>query len=1849
MKTKFNIIIISVVALVMLVIGLVFAVNNRKESIKYFYDGGYVINNVYDDQKNEVDKIYFETNTAYTKHSNDEYSFNDSDGRKKVLDDDTFVHYNDNSIMALKDGVAIDLNNIDSRLLTYYNIFSESVLTKTTTGYEINNLNETLNFEKLLFKISDKKYLLAADEIIISFSDSQTVSLKNYVEIEYIKENVIKLYNDEANYQTISSNLYLIVDNVKINLEYKTISKNNIKYLTMADMVINSNDNIEVLPTEPISQNPTDNNDQNNNNQQNNNQNNNNNNNQGGTEIDEDISDQLNNLITPNENIDNDNNFIQPKFTVESMEVTSLGFENLKITVEDESSVLYGNRQVELVENSTGNVIDNFEEWDEGSLIYSINYYTKLKPNKEYTLNIKGQYKIEDTTYDRTFVSKIFRTLDIGLDITEDYVTSNTVSFAIYRKNYSKVKGVSYEIVDSDNNVIVEETNLKFDDNQNTVLATTDNDLRANSNYKILIKKIQYDSDEYSTTDTPNLFMSYKLKTLKQKPNIESLKLVGNLDNQKNLIEFSIENLQDNNRGIKSITYNIYNASGEEPKEPIYSLTQDEYKQFTVSVDDLGQGDSYYFSAVIEFDDNQKTVMYTTANSNAIGTSPIKYPQVVGFVKGASSGAEVLDGTIEILDEGNYIGINGIKKYRITLKENSGSQTDVIPYTSTLFIEGGSSSQGKVTLPVKFEGLKPNTEYVMHVYLDSTATTTYIGYEKAKTDAPDPLYLVPTNLTSDDVSSEIFAFDLKVGEYSKSITSLSYLKMNLNKCNDANVCEVLSSFSRTLPRTQNQASELETLKNRENVRIIASEFAFYASNYDLEAGEYYKISLTAMSNKNYEIPIKIYDFTLEDTEEEYINRFKNVNDFKINIIDNFPSVDVKVIGVPNSDCDNNDKCDRNADLDEDTVVGFNLDIKPIKSTKGSLVKDFTYSIYQSDECVDSTSVEGKTPIKAGQYSGKITSDNMTEFVSMQNLNRGTHYCLKYISKYDDDQGREKQVEGYKELFALKQPAKIKGYISKYDGENVTFYITNKDPDGAAIKFDLISNGSVVENSEKNIVKGDKEYIFNLGTLKNFKLRAYENRGATFDSEYIIYDDTLETPKPNFNFNLIAKASSDGRLYFDLPFSSEYCINYTADGGEGSGDCMWNEIPDDLKIYGMRINNQYVQFTKQDSYYTASITQINFDDFGIKIDKENSKITMPNASVIYDNGTIDVNNSEIFFIKNPFDTNNQEYYSIVDKGFVGINGSSYILYKKGTKEQQLSSVYPGYSAIQLDLTEFNSFSGDTNYIGQRYQNNLIHLNTAKIISDTGSDNKVTLYNTDLKQLQLVANTGYILDYEGAITLSNINTIYKTDGAKLKFDLDLEKYSEVTGLNFELYTRNEDNTYSLIYSSSINNQGQISNVDSKLSSNEGVTSIENEIFTLDLKLDSSKTYYYTIRCSKESKSNLYDIFDETGRKYSKIEISTIRKLNVNSKSASYTKTYWKFDNTKTLNFGKILTYLFDVVTDNYELNTNEEIRYKVYLKNENNNYLLKNTTDDTDYYKLNSSIENSISKNNGNINVITKISDSEKIEGNYLVVVEPYIVDENENVKANLQSVELNTVQSLIEITNNEPEISVGITNSTDVNIMVNDIDGVLVPCTGGSISIPTGVTSLKNYLPGSLYDPNDFVYHFRIDRVDQQKTIGYTPIGFNNKTVKLELKDFFKNYSNGKYDFYIEYCSINGVDSRKFSYDVYNANLLNLSLTNTPKSSKYTMYMTDPDVTEKNRIILIEYTVYYMDGKTFTATYNNGDISKTNDFEFTVLSLPDSDTKIFTLDLPYTDYGSLTKSITVTLKDSNGDIITQVSS
>ena len=122
--------------------------------------------------------------------------------------------------MKVKNILEIDLEKIDLEILNYYNIFEGSILTKNGDTYEINNLNEKVSFSKLMYKISKNKYLITSPNIAVSFSDDQIVNMNKYIEIEYVSDRVIRIYNDTANYQTITSKLFVFIDDVKIDLEY---------------------------------------------------------------------------------------------------------------------------------------------------------------------------------------------------------------------------------------------------------------------------------------------------------------------------------------------------------------------------------------------------------------------------------------------------------------------------------------------------------------------------------------------------------------------------------------------------------------------------------------------------------------------------------------------------------------------------------------------------------------------------------------------------------------------------------------------------------------------------------------------------------------------------------------------------------------------------------------------------------------------------------------------------------------------------------------------------------------------------------------------------------------------------------------------------------------------------------------------------------------------------------------------------------------------------------------------------------------------------------------------------------------------------------------------------------------------------------------------------------------------------------------------------------------------------------------------------------------------------------------------------------------------------------------------
>ena len=124
MKVGIKIFVFSFIAVALAVIGLFFAKNTKSKAVRHFSSSGYIINNVSDSEDGtiSVNKEYFEANTSYSIKSN-QYTFENTDGKKITLSEKSFIHYSNGDIMSLSDGVAIDLDQVNSKLLRYYNIF----------------------------------------------------------------------------------------------------------------------------------------------------------------------------------------------------------------------------------------------------------------------------------------------------------------------------------------------------------------------------------------------------------------------------------------------------------------------------------------------------------------------------------------------------------------------------------------------------------------------------------------------------------------------------------------------------------------------------------------------------------------------------------------------------------------------------------------------------------------------------------------------------------------------------------------------------------------------------------------------------------------------------------------------------------------------------------------------------------------------------------------------------------------------------------------------------------------------------------------------------------------------------------------------------------------------------------------------------------------------------------------------------------------------------------------------------------------------------------------------------------------------------------------------------------------------------------------------------------------------------------------------------------------------------------------------------------------------------------------------------------------------------------------------
>ena len=240
-KSLVTIILVSIVTFAALVFSLYKFVLKEKT---VFYSDGYV--SITDSDVPE--KAYFIKGTEYKKGYSDDVIFTSKDDKKTVASIYSFAFYNDKSISFLNDGVLMPLDDLNEKYLSYYNIKSKYLINYKDDRYLISSKNKDITFSSFIGRISDTKYIVAGKNLKLKLTSSENMYENYYFEFEFIDGGLVRITNETLNIETIASECFILTpDNVKVDLDKRIISVDGETKLNLSEIVINSDQNIDIL------------------------------------------------------------------------------------------------------------------------------------------------------------------------------------------------------------------------------------------------------------------------------------------------------------------------------------------------------------------------------------------------------------------------------------------------------------------------------------------------------------------------------------------------------------------------------------------------------------------------------------------------------------------------------------------------------------------------------------------------------------------------------------------------------------------------------------------------------------------------------------------------------------------------------------------------------------------------------------------------------------------------------------------------------------------------------------------------------------------------------------------------------------------------------------------------------------------------------------------------------------------------------------------------------------------------------------------------------------------------------------------------------------------------------------------------------------------------------------------------------------------------------------------------------------------------------------------------------------------------------------------------------------------
>lgn len=717
-----------------------------------FSESGYILNST-------TERFYFYEDETYTTSYNDKIIFFDTEGQKITLGNDNFIHYSSGNIVALQESVLLDLNGIEEDPIIYYNISSNKEIKKVNDRYVIKNLNNDIQFEQGIWKISSNKYIILGKDITIQLENGTEKKVQGYIEISYSDNEIVNIYNQELSYQTISSESYIVLnDDIRLNLGTKIVSKDQVNKMSLEDMVINSDDNVTLVDltieseeenkeeneneneaqdqtttqgtiqggTAGGAQNTTTNNTTNNTTTNSNSQTSGTIN--GSTTGDSTISDSTEeekneNIIeidTPEIKYDEFNDteveidlsqtLAEPEFRLGNLEVSAIGIKgNIKIT--DENDLLSKDEtiNIKIINNETGKIVYT-DQQEYGS--YNIEIGTNsLKANTQYTIIASGTYIVNQVSYTKNFLYKSFKTSEIGITLTQEGFTDSEMNFTVLFSD-DLIESLDISIWDANGIEVNKYTGLanSKDGKEKEVDFTN---LNSNSEYIVKLTNMKY---EGSTKVGDDWTIQYNFKTLKAKAKIDKLNYSVNKKDGK--FTLYIDQVTDKDESIQSFTYIMYELKDDNKytsKDIIYQK-ETTNKEITIDVGDSENTEGvkrqqyYVFKVIANTYDNEKYVEISSDIAGAFILDGKEFPTVrfdTEEIKATS-----IKGNLVITDTDNSLLIDNNNNLIIKYRNDIEAEQEYARYSIDSFVR----QDEEIIIPISITGLKKHTSYTFSVY-----------------------------------------------------------------------------------------------------------------------------------------------------------------------------------------------------------------------------------------------------------------------------------------------------------------------------------------------------------------------------------------------------------------------------------------------------------------------------------------------------------------------------------------------------------------------------------------------------------------------------------------------------------------------------------------------------------------------------------------------------------------------------------------------------------------------------------------------------------------------------------------------------------------------------------------------------------------------------------------------------------------------------------------------------------------------------------------------------------------------------------------------------------------------------